>query len=103
MVNMQMSREEAKEYTEPSVSDAPQYPYGLCLDLNDDALEKLGMKTLPAVGTEMSLMARVVVTRTSAYQTQGNESETCLGLQITDMELGPAQADPAKAAAKLYG
>lgn len=43
LVNMKMSREEAKEYnTIDSPDNGPQYPYGLCIDLNDDSLEKLG-------------------------------------------------------------
>jgi hypothetical protein len=29
LINMQQSAEEAKEYTEPSVADAPKYPWGL--------------------------------------------------------------------------
>ena len=103
MVSMKMSAEEAKEYsgTAPSADDAPEYPCGLCIDLNDDALEKLGIVELPAVGTEMTLVAMVVVTRTGAYQTHGAEREACMGLQITDMEL---KRQPTRDLAKsLYG
>lgn len=90
MINMKMSKEEAKEYTEPQPSDAPQYPYGLSIDLDDDSLEKLGITELPKVGAEMMITARVVVTSTSSYDTQGGEPEARVCLQITDMELAGA-------------
>lgn len=102
MVNMKMSREEATEQMEPKADDAPQYPWGLCLDLDDDALAKLGITgDLPPVGTQLSVQALVTVTRTGAYQTQGQEKESSLGLQITDMEIGPAPETSA-AAKSLY-
>lgn len=89
MINMKMSKEEAKEYTAvPDPGNAPEYPYGLRLSLDDDALEKLGITELPKVGTVMVLQARVEVCGTSAYSTQDKESEASVSLQITDMELG---------------
>ena len=103
MVNMKMSREEAKEYTLGSeVDDGPRYPYGLRLDLNDDSLEKLGITALPKVGTEMTITAKVTVTSVSAYDSQGGEPEQNVCLQITDMEIGAGktQGDAAKS---LYG
>lgn len=107
MVNMQMSAEEAKEYSglASTPDNAPKYPYGLCLDLCDESLAKLGISSLPAVGTQMTLTAKVIVTRTGAYQTQDGESEASMGLQITDMELGGQGAAPAPRdmAASLYG
>lgn len=99
MVNMRMSNEEAKEYAQPEAGDAPEYPYGLCLDLDDDALEKLGINSLPAVGAVMTITARVFVKSTSAYNTQGGESESRISLQITDMEIGGAATN---AASMLY-
>jgi hypothetical protein len=89
MVNMQLTAEEAKEMTScsPVEGEGPKYPYGLCLDLNDESLAKLGITELPPVGKTMMLVATVVVTRTGAYQTQDSDKEMSLGLQITDMEL----------------
>lgn len=101
MVNMKMSAEEAKEATSCSPTDGPEYPYGLCIDLDDDALAKLGITELPAVGAKMTLHALAVVTRTGANTTQGQETENRVGLQITDLELAPASAPTA--AARLYG
>ena len=46
LVNMKMSAEETKEYSGVEM-EAPQYPYGLSIDLDDGALEKLGITALP--------------------------------------------------------
>ena len=105
MVNMKMSSEESKEYTAvDSVSepDAPRYPYGLCIDLDDGSMEKLGIKDLPAVGTEMTIMAKVVVKSVSSNQYEGGDAESRMSLQITDMEVGGA-SKASNAATMLYG
>lgn len=96
MINMQMSKEEAKEYTNPEPADAPKYPWGLCISLDDDSLTKLGMTAPPAVGTQMQVTALVTVTSCGMNQTQGGEAESRCELQITDMELsGAARPDTA--------
>lgn len=102
MVNMKMSTEVAKEWAEPTADDAPRYPYGLQLNLDDEALEKLGITQVPAVGTKMTLTAVVEVCSTSAYATQEGESEASVSLQITDMELSSGQ-QAGDAATLLYG
>lgn len=102
MVNMKMDKEEAKEITQPEPSDAPRYPYGLEMRLDDKSLAKLGMTQPPAVGTTMTVTAKVVVTSASSYQTQGGEAEANSCWQITDMEVSADQSKPS-AAASLYG
>jgi hypothetical protein len=103
LINMQQSAEEAKEYTEPKASDAPKYPWGLCITLNDDSLEKLGIDALPAVDVEVTIIAKAIVSRTSEYQTQGGESERSLDLQITDMQVGVGKDLLGRAQDALYG
>jgi hypothetical protein len=93
LINMQQSAEEAKEYAQPSVEDAPKYPWGLCITLNDDSLDKLGVKGLPAGGTEVTIIAKATVSRTSENQTQSGETERSLDLQITDMRLNTGSSD----------
>ena len=103
MVNMKMSRDEAKEYTlGAEVDDGPQYPYGLCIRLNDDSLEKLGITSLPKVGTEMTITAKVIVKSVSAYDRMNGEAEQDVELQITDMEIGAGKTQN-DAAQSLYG
>lgn len=101
--DMSMTPAEAKEYNSPTAdaADAPKYPYGLCIDLNDDTLKKLGITSLPDVGTEGGMTAVVKVTRVSAYDDQ-NGNEQCMGLQITLMELDLPGRQEASPADRLY-
>lgn len=103
MVNLKMSREERKEYAEVTAMDEPQYPYGLCVDLDDDTLAKLGITSLPAVGTAIQFTARAVVKSTSSNQYEGSEPESRMSLQITDMEVGDASRTSSDSATALYG
>lgn len=98
LINMKMDAEEAKEQTQPTEKDAPEYPWGLCITLNDDSLEKLGVSELPKIGTKVTIMAEADVTSVSSYQTQGGEAELSVSLQITDMKLGGV----GKVESKLY-
>lgn len=101
MTSMKLTAEEAKEENScMSTDDAPAYPYGLCLNLDDEVLAKLGITTLPAVGSKMMLQATVEVTANSQYENQDGK-DISISLQITDMDLsgdhGPS------AATVLYG
>lgn len=102
MPNMQLTAEEAKEYSSLGTSEAPKYPYGLCLDLCDESMQKLGITAPPPVGTKFTMTAQVVVTRTGAYQMQDGETEASMGLQITDMDLASPRGDQ-EVANRLYG
>lgn len=93
MINMKMSPKEAKEWSEPSPENAPAYPYGLCIYLNDESLKKLGFTTAPAAGAELTLQAKVVVTSCGMNQQQDGDQEIRCDLQITDMELAGAGPD----------
>lgn len=100
LINMEMSKREAKEQTEPMTSDAPKYPWGLCVVINSEALEKLGIDALPAVDTEVTIVAKAQVSRISDSQTQGGESNRSMDLQITDMQIAGLTDD--ETASKLY-
>ncbi len=103
LVSMKMSAEESKEYGALEY-EAPQYPYGLSIDLDDDALEKLGITALPKVGAEMMVTAKCVVKSVSSNQMQGGDAESRVCLQITDMEIGQTEnAQNNDRATKLYG
>lgn len=102
LTSMQISAEEAKEYTgavaEPG--NAPKYPWGLCVELNDESLKKLGITELPAVGSTLLLMAHVTVQSVSASQQVDGDKESRASLQITEMALGAPTSEDA--AAKLW-
>ena len=103
LIDMTLSKEEAKEesYLTSSDPDLPKYPWGLSLCLDDETMAKLGI-ALPAVGTELMIMAKVTVTGVRASQNQGGDSEQSCDLQITAMSVGPS-APAMSAAEKLYG
>lgn len=73
-------------------SIAPDYPWGLCVNMDGDELDKLGLKDLPEVGTEFMLMAKVKVTSVnqsaSESKKKGEYDESRrITLQITDLAL----------------
>jgi hypothetical protein len=101
MVNMKMAAEKAKEYDKETMSgDKPEYPYGLCLNLEAEQLEKLGITELPAVGAKMMLHANAYVKTVSEYSTQDG-TDRRVELQITELDVRPGEGkDPAEI---MYG
>lgn len=103
LINMK-SKPEREEMLGEIERDEPRYPYGLCISLGKDELEKLGITALPKVGGEMMIHAKAMIKSTSAYETQGEGTDMRVELQITDMEIG--QTDNARnenRAEALYG
>lgn len=103
MKNMKLSAQAQKEETVPSVVEAPQYPYGLRLELGNEALDKLDMAELPEVGKKLAINARVEVVAVSKNEMKGGEARRSVSLQITDLGLGgdvQARREPGDA---LYG
>lgn len=101
LVSMKITAAERKDQASPmpvSPTDAPRYPYGLELHLDQDSLDKLDL-TLPKVGKEFLLVAKVKVTNVSSHENVGQKTQSTLGLQITSMCLEPPGDD---AASKLY-
>lgn len=100
--SMKLTKKEATAEVELKAMDAPQYPWGLRLELNDESMAKLGMKSLPSVGQKMILVAEVDVTSVSEHESQGSGKRQHMSLQITDMavELKVEKKDAAK---NLYG
>jgi hypothetical protein len=91
---------------EPCSDDAPRYPYGLELHLNDDSLEKLGVSSenMPAIGSSIQMMAMVKVTSVRMTErTENGEDKKSMSvdLQITAMEFATEKTkSPAQV---LYG
>lgn len=101
LTDLKLTPKEQKEEADPSY-EAPLYPWGLCLDLDDDTLSKLGIGTMP-VGTEIMLTAKAKVTSVSSYQnTEDPEGDSRMSLQIVGLDIAPMSSD-ANAASKLYG
>ena len=109
MISMKLTPAEAKQETMlAEASEAPQYPYGLSICLDDETLTKLGIDpaNLPKIGAVFYIEAKAEVCSTSQYQNQ-QDTDTSLSLQITDMSLSTTDDDAPRTtdsiANKLYG
>lgn len=106
MAMINMKREAEREEKPGEIEyDEPAYSYGLCINLDQEDLAKLGLNALPKVGAEMMIMAKAYVKSTSAYETQGAGKDMSVSLQITDMEIKGETANERQqtAAQGLYG
>ena len=104
IINMK-SESKPEEMNESMDYDDPEYPYGLCITLGKEELEKLGITVLPQVGSEMMVHAKAYVKMTRAYDTQGDGKDMSVELQITDMAIEPAEGEVnnEQRASMLYG
>lgn len=67
------------------------YPWGLCIRLEKKEMDKLGMKDLPQVGTEVHFTAVAKVTSVSHSARDGYDEESTVALQITYMQLAAGE------------
>jgi len=74
--------EKAEDAIEP---DLPDYPYGLILNLDQDALEKLGIE-LPDVGDSFFVVAVATVRSVSEHKSDDHTSQD-VSLQIEQLSL----------------
>ena len=88
MKSLKISAKKAKEMNESTLvgREEDRYPYGTRIDLDKDALEKLGIKNLPAVGTEMMIECKVTVIGVRESASRENTSRS-MELQITAMDI----------------
>lgn len=94
MIDMKRKPEAKTMLGEAVQSDAPEYPYGLRLCLDDESLTKLGITELPAIDAEFKVTALVCVVSVSQYESQGSDKPNrSVDLQIEMMELAPAQEE----------
>mgnify|MGYP001558510391 CR=1 FL=1 len=98
MINMAHTPEEVKQELKencitPGVRPSvPTYPYGLCISLDEDSIEKLGLdKRMPGIGEIMPLVCSTRVTSVSQNESEREDGSkhSCsrIELQITDMGL----------------
>ena len=92
MVSMKMSAAEKKKEEPALAMEQPNYPYGLKINLDKDAIEKLGIE-LPAVGENLQLHAMVTVTDVHASESETGKYASC-SLQITDLALEAEGREP---------
>jgi hypothetical protein len=68
------------------IADKEQYPYGLRLELNSEALMKLGIKKMPPIGDEYRIIAIGKITSTSQNANESVES-TRMEIQLMRMAM----------------
>ena len=73
----------------PMTSIAPDYPYGLCIHLDKDEMDKLKMK-MPKPGDTMMLECQVKITACRTSAVEGADEENSCDMQITDMAIEAA-------------
>lgn len=90
LVSMARKPEIPKEesYLTTSVS---QYPYGLCLCLQNEDLERLGMTDLPEAGDMIILNAIAKVTSVSSRESEDSPPDRRVELQITHLGVDDEQ------------
>lgn len=78
------------------------YPWGLCINLDNETLKKLGATPQP-VGTQVMITAMATIKSMSTRE-DGEGVRHDASLQITDMAIAPASGEKSKSAAEtLYG
>lgn len=94
---MKRTKKEMQEY-QTIDSEPDDYPYGLCISLDDDALSKLGFNG--SVGDEVMIMAKAKIKSKHQHEDEDGEKDRGMSLQITDMSI----ADDSKTREKkMYG
>lgn len=81
--DMRLTRAEKAE--EMAMPEEPDYPYGLRLSLDEDALGKLGI-TLPAVGDSFFVVAVAKVRSVSEHESEDRKTQH-VDLQIEQLSL----------------
>ncbi|GAB3190759.1 capsid staple protein [Hydrogenophaga aquatica] len=88
MIDMKLKPEAKTMLGEAVQSDAPEYPYGLRIMLDNESLTKLGITDLPAIDTELKVTAVARVVSVSQHESQGSDKpHRSVDLQIETMEL----------------
>ena len=101
MQDMSMDASEAKEFVTPS---PPKYPYGLCISLCQDELEKLGLDDDDlSVGDMVHIHALAKVTSVSSNETEdGADSRVELVLAYISAEDEDEENEEEGVTSKLY-
>lgn len=95
MVNMKLTTKEVKkEGNEMAVcgQDSP-YPWGMCIRLEKEELDKLKMAKLPQVGDELHITAVGKVTSVASSLRDQNDEDKTVSIQIVMMSVDDEGAD----------
>lgn len=94
MIDMKLKPEAKTMLGEPVELDAPEYPYGLRLCLDNETLAKLGITELPTIDAEFKITALACVVSVSQHESQGTDKpHRSVDLQIEMMDIAPAKEE----------
>lgn len=94
MVDMKLTPKEVKEEkAEVRSIDVPPYPWGLCIRLEKDELDKLKLASLPNVGDEVHITAVGRVTGVSSSMRDQKDEDKTVSIQIVMLALDDEGAD----------
>ena len=94
LVDMKLSKKEAKHEVACESPKGPRYPYGLQISLDDESLKKLGFDSLPDVGDEFIIVGVGPVTSVHEREDEGGTDRN-FSVQLEKLEIGPAVAGAA--------
>ena len=101
MIDMKLTPKEVKEEkAEAKQYDPPPYPWGLCIRLEKDELDKLKLAKLPNVGDEVHIVAVGRVTGVSSSMRDQADEDKTVSIQITMLELSDEGAEDGDESAK---
>lgn len=89
LVDMKFTKEDKKERDKEmkecmSMGDG-EYPYGLTLTLDNAQLKKLGIKTLPKVGSVINIESRATVISARESSREGRKGDRSIELQFREI------------------
>lgn len=100
MVSMELDQKETTEFEHPS---PPKYPYGLCICLCQDELDKLNLDVNDVnIGDMIHLFCVAEVTSISRDERQGQAPSTRVQLQITNIAADDEDTENYSVTKKLY-
>ena len=102
LVNMKLSKEKKKEMVEPTMMDGPEYPCGLQIRLDTEAIEKLGIESLPEVESVVDIIAKGKIVSVSTSDAEKGKKNRNIEIQITDLSV-EAEKSKKDIAKELYG
>ena len=92
LVDMKMSKKEAKGEFTVEKDDGPRFPHGITIHLDDDSMKKLGFDSLPDVGEEFIVVGVGPVESANESKRQKGVDRS-MSIQLQRMEIGPVDGD----------
>lgn len=101
MVDMRKTPQDTKDSAAMIAPDANIYPYGLCLSLGNEELEKLGLDCDCEVGDMIHLFCLASVTSVSQNATENGENKRVeLQIKFMSVESEDAENEPMRKTVK---